>query len=390
MNGGASGKDSVLLAYRYLRPGYKLGVAAQRFAEAGVLQALVDSMRLATVVAEDGQMMTEMSLAVRNNGRQYLEVELPRDATVWSAFVCGQPVRPSKQGTKLLLPLERTGADDAPLPVEITYVGRERFPKTRGAVALASPTLDVPLKNARWDLYLPPDYEYAKFAGSMSHEEAEVAPVREVFSLGEYNSREAANKEARMNESKLAISNLKSLVSSSGGQQAGENFEQLKKVGKDARDDESKKEVAQLEREFRRQAGSNLINAQRAYSMENSFKLELSDQRVGANLPAQQEAQQQMLNYDAEAAEQQWAKLQQAQEVTVATVAPLRVNLPTHGQRHSFTQVLQTELNKSLTIEFSAKNLKETPWYRSAAWFAGVFGVLWIFSAIVATRRNSA
>ncbi len=396
VSSGASGKDSVLLAYRYLRPGYKLGVAAQRFAEAGVLQALVDSMRLATVVAEDGQMMTEMSLAVRNNGRQFLEVELPRDATVWSAFVCGQPVRPSRQGTKLLLPLERSGADDAPMPVEITYVGRERFPKTRGIVALASPTLDVPLKNARWDLYLPPDYEYAKFRGSMSREEGGIEPVRQEFSLGEYNRREVAHREARMNEGAIALSNLKSLISSKGGSQAGENFEQLKKAAKDVvRDEEGKKEVAQLEQELRRQAGSNLINAQRAYSMENSFKLELNDQRVGANAPAQTPALQQqeaqvMLNYDAEAAEQQWAKLQAAQEVTVATVAPLRVNLPTHGQRHSFTQVLQTELNKSLTVEFSAKNLKETPWYRNVAWFAATFGVLWVFSALVAARRNPA
>jgi hypothetical protein len=65
--------DSTVLAYRYLRPGYKLTVAAQRFEHAKVLQALVDTAQLTTVVAEDGQAITTLALAVRNNGRQHLE-----------------------------------------------------------------------------------------------------------------------------------------------------------------------------------------------------------------------------------------------------------------------------------------------------------------------------
>ena len=84
-----------MLVYRYLRPGYKLVLEARRYDEAEVLQALIDNARLATVVADDGQMMTEVSLSIRNNGRQHLEIELPEKTTVWSAFVGGEPVRPA-------------------------------------------------------------------------------------------------------------------------------------------------------------------------------------------------------------------------------------------------------------------------------------------------------
>ena len=35
----------------------------------------------------------------------------------------------------------------------------------------------------------------------------------------------------------------------------------------------------------------------------------------------------------------------------VATVQPLRVNLPLRGQRHVFTQVLQIEVNKKLFMD---------------------------------------
>jgi hypothetical protein len=59
-------------------------------------------------VADDGQVMTELSLSIRNNGRQHLEIELPDKTTVWSAFVAGEPVRPSVREGKLLLPLSAT------------------------------------------------------------------------------------------------------------------------------------------------------------------------------------------------------------------------------------------------------------------------------------------
>ena len=113
--------------YRYVRPGYTLALDARRFDEAEVLQALVDSARLTTVVADDGQMMTEMSLSVRNNGRQFLEIELPAGAKVWSAFVAGQPVRPSLRDGKLLLPIQQSSADDGAMTVELTYVGTNEF-----------------------------------------------------------------------------------------------------------------------------------------------------------------------------------------------------------------------------------------------------------------------
>src|SRR4030095_666973 len=81
--------EATVLAYRYVRPGYKLGLEARRFAEAEVLQVLIEKMNLSTVVADDGQMMTQMSLAVRNQGRQHLEITLPARAPVWWAFVAG-------------------------------------------------------------------------------------------------------------------------------------------------------------------------------------------------------------------------------------------------------------------------------------------------------------
>jgi len=64
------------------------------------------------------------------------------------------------------------------------------------------------------------------------------------------------------------------------------------------------------------------------------------------------------------------------QEVTVTTVQPLRVNLPLRGQRHVFTQVLQTEVNEPMTVEFAARNLKAGGWLKPIVLTLGAFLVL--------------
>jgi hypothetical protein len=106
-----------------------------------------------------------LALAVRNNGRQHLEVALPPAARLWSAFVGGRAVRPSVREGKLLLPLDRAGSDDSPVAVELTYVSIEKTAREKGRVSFASPSLDVPIKNARWEFYLPLAYEYRRFRG---------------------------------------------------------------------------------------------------------------------------------------------------------------------------------------------------------------------------------
>jgi prepilin-type processing-associated H-X9-DG protein len=187
---------AAVLAYRYVRPGYQITVNARRFAEAEVLQALVDNARLTTVVAEDGQMMTEMALSVRNNGRQFLEVELPAEATVCSVFVAGQPVRPSRHEGRLLLPIEQAGAYEGAVSVELTYFSTNTFPHARGEVAFASPKFDAPLKNARWELFLPQDFDYRGFEGTMTRETSAAQTASASFSKLDYSLMEKANRDS--------------------------------------------------------------------------------------------------------------------------------------------------------------------------------------------------
>jgi hypothetical protein len=373
---------ATVLTYRYLRPGYRLFIESKRFEEAEVLQVLVDNAQLTTVVADDGQLMTQMTLAIRNNGRQHLEVELPPGATVWSAFVAGQPVRPSVREGRLLLPLERSGSDGAPVRLELTFVGTNLFPRVKGLVDLISAKIDVPLKNVRWELYLPPDYRYDKFGGTMTHQAGEaVAPAMLRYTQFEYTEQESRRKVAMKAGVESSLSSIKNNLRLLNVKEAVEDYNRAKIQANYEVSD--KKDFREIEVQLRKAQSSNLIQSQNEFSYRNSAQV---PERYGQQLAQQGGALG--LNYDADVAERQYTKLQQAQEVAVTKVQPLHVNLPTRGLRYSFTQVLQTELRQPMTIHLTATNNKTTGWgMRLLVGLAG-FVALWIVVAAAGRNRE--
>ena len=122
------------------------------------------------------------------------------------------------------------------------------------------------------------------------------------------------------------------------------------------RDASTVRELKELEDKLNQAQSSNLIQAQTELARENAERFGLGEQRFTSGKGT--------LAYDAKVADQQVAQVQKAQEVAVSRVTPLHINLPTRGLRHSFVQVLQTEVNKPLTISFSAVNEQQTSWMK--------------------------
>jgi hypothetical protein len=350
--------------------------------------------------------MTELTLSIRNNGRQYLEIELPEKTTVWSAFVAGEPVRPSVREGKLLLPLERENASDAPVTVELTFIGQDKFPKRKGTLSLISPRFDLPLKNAHWDLYLPPDYDYSQFEGSMNRTSDTTLPLEQVYSLSEYNVQQQAQAEQSKLEVRSGLENARKDLEGGNLQKAISSYNRARFKGAKVQTDQpEERQLKELEQDVRRAQSSNLIAAQNNYFLNNAGRigdqqaLQLPGAQVVANAPAQQQQQavpQQpgqvrnlYLNNDLDVASLQWDKLEKAQQVAVAKVAPLHVNLPTRGVRYSFSQVLQTELRKPMTIRLQAENTKVPSWGTRLLLAVAGFVVLWTIVAALNRQRKT-
>jgi hypothetical protein len=344
-----------------------------------VLQALADSVHLRSVVAEDGQAMTHMEIKVRNNGRQSLSLALPEGAEVWSAFVDGQPVRPTRRNDRLLLPLEKVGTDDSPIAVELTFVGKVGFPRTSGRVKLASPKLDVPLKDARWDVFLPADFRYDGFKGSMTYESAVAVPVAQDFTVAEYKRQEQAQEELSQAKATTIISNARRELAV-GNISGGNTINYFNNAGIVRNNADINNEFQILQREISGRQSSNLLLSQQEFSLTNAMILNggvMQQARKGQTFGA----------YEQQVAEQQVAQLQKAQTVVVRKVTPLRVNLPTSGLRHTFAQPLQTETDKALTIELKAHNDRESGWLAKAVWCIGGCLLLWALAGAAVVMR---
>jgi hypothetical protein len=344
----------------------------------------VDDAQLTSVVADDGQMMTRLTLSLRSNGRQFLEIALPPGATAWSSFVAGQPVQPSLSDGKLLLPIEQSAADDGAIPVELTYVGTNVFPHARGEVQFVSPEFDVPVKNARWAIYLPPDYDYKNFAGTMMREIASAPePVSASFSSLEYSRMEQASQSAAKVEALRDVKEARRQLANGDVSGANATFNRAKAQFYRVKDEGVG--FKNLEKSLRKAAASNLVQAQTAFTLRNASPMAGENQLAAS--------QQLGWQYDNAAAARQWTRLQQAQEISAAKVQPLRVNLPVRGLRFAFTQVLQTEAGRPMTIQLFAANDKTVNWPLRGLTAAGMFLALWglvAFLSHLTLRREGA
>jgi hypothetical protein len=260
------------------------------------------------------------------------------------------------------------------------------------------------MKNARWDLYLPPDYDYSRFEGSMNRTSDATLPVEQVYSLSEYTGQQRAQEEQSKFAMRYGLESARKDLQGGNLQKAISSYGRAKlSYANNSLPEFEGRDLKELESDVRRAQSSNLIAAQNGYVISNlrqideqqALQLQAGQGQVVAGdaaqqqRPAQQAGQARSLyNYDATVAGQQWDKLEKAQQVAVTKVAPLRVNLPTRGVRYSFGQVLQTELRKPMTIRLLAENTKVPSWTSRIGLSVLGFVVLWVIVAGLNRRKT--
>ena len=109
--------------------------------------------------------MTTASFGVRNSRRQFLRIDLPEGAEVWSARVDGRPTPPAvsppdperadRGGVLLPIPSSSDG-----FIVELVYASRLPGLGRLGRLGVTLATADVLVTSTRWDLFLPTELAY--------------------------------------------------------------------------------------------------------------------------------------------------------------------------------------------------------------------------------------
>jgi hypothetical protein len=165
----------LIFGFKYLKHPYSVVLDVKKHERITVPIATIDSGSVVTLFTEDGKVVHQLVYHIRNSAKQFLEIELPEQADVWSVTVGNEPVESSISAEgKLLVPLIRSRSVDnrlATFPVEVIYcLVAERF-ALFGLRESKLPAVDLLISQLMWSVYLPNDYSYIYFHSTLEKEE---------------------------------------------------------------------------------------------------------------------------------------------------------------------------------------------------------------------------
>jgi hypothetical protein len=137
-----------------------------RFPDSSVLAAIAERAVITTLVTSEGKSLTEVKLTMRNQAQPFLKVALPQGATILSAEVAGEKVKPVQGAGGNRVPLLRPNFRPSS-SYEVSFVFMHSgtpFAK-KGGSEISLPKMDVPINLMQWEVFLPEQYKVKDFGG---------------------------------------------------------------------------------------------------------------------------------------------------------------------------------------------------------------------------------
>ncbi|MBI2926336.1 MAG: hypothetical protein HYY24_11620 [Verrucomicrobia bacterium] len=217
---------SANFVFRLVETDFQLALQLDRHEAARLLPAKVQSLALASVIADDAVMLTRARLDLQPGDKRLLQVTLPSDAQFWFAFVNHGGAWTWRETNKVLIPLEPASATRRSTSVEFYYSARGGKAGGRSLdLALLGPQFDLPLENVTWQVYLNEKWELKDWQGTLQLQEA--APQARVtpVDLTTYLNNEAVVRQEQRQEAEQLLSLGNTLLEKGDPQQARRAFQ---------------------------------------------------------------------------------------------------------------------------------------------------------------------
>ena len=350
--------SSAILCYRALNEEYTLDLSVVRHAAAEVLPAMVEQVRLVSVISSGGRLLTQATITLDPGHMRFLRVTLPDEtAALWSAIVNGAEVPVSVEDGKLNIPLE-TATVGRRAEVVLIYADALGSASLIGDHALRAPRFpELPLRNIQWQLFVPPDFQY-EFPDSAFRRE-DTRPQLRAFDKGNYLGANWKNIDINISTARDNLKGLDNLLESGQQMEARQVLQQAVTLSQaevtlneDAR--------VQFRNVVENQVKMGLVNRRAAIRLDNNiFDANDTISQAGFNSGnfdnnyVQQVVDQLDAN-DRAGLELVARKLVDVQAGAATQGASIQVVMPEHGEQFTFTRPLQNELDGELVIPFRA------------------------------------
>ena len=165
----ALSRYSLQAAFRYHRqPNETPALALEwtRFPDSSVLAAIAERATVTTLVTPEGRSLTEVKLTIKNQAQPFLKVELPAGASILTAEVSGEKVKPVQGADGNRVPLLRAGFRPAgAYTVSFVFLHAGTPFAKKGDSNISLPKMDVPIGVLEWELFLPDQFKVKDFSG---------------------------------------------------------------------------------------------------------------------------------------------------------------------------------------------------------------------------------
>jgi hypothetical protein len=225
------------LCFRVAEPEGPLPVVVRRHDIAEELKLRVTQADLATVFSPTGSSLTSVDIRVGVVEKSTLSVRLPEGARLFSTFVNGISAAVVREGDAYLFHVAANADADPSADVRLAY----SVPGSgNGEVALAGPSLSVPLVNVSWRVALPPGYALRHYKGGLQLLGQHFAGP---FGIEQYRSLVESRRSSDAQKAVTMLQEANSFLQSGDQQRAGEMLSRAS----DAQLDEASNEDARVQ-----------------------------------------------------------------------------------------------------------------------------------------------
>lgn len=152
-----SDQGDILHVYQYLSDDYHIELSLTPHGNIPVLEALITKAQINSVIRQDGKMITQMDLWVRNRGEQFLRLDWKPQWQLWSVYEGNEPSRPAYDTAKgeLLIPLKKASDKTAESSIRMVYLSSHKQFGLIGKQGIEYPKINMPLQGIKGTLYVP-------------------------------------------------------------------------------------------------------------------------------------------------------------------------------------------------------------------------------------------
>jgi autotransporter-associated beta strand protein len=163
----------------------KLSFHLQKHPELETAGARIDLAQTTLVLDSNGAYRAKIELSLDNSSEQFIDVELPPDATLLTAQVAGEPIKPAELASgdprHVLLPVRKTARGDLNYRVELKYGGKlpplslyssVEFPLVRNVKSYPR-QMGINIDETQVKVYVPKSHQWFNFGGKMHLAEGE-------------------------------------------------------------------------------------------------------------------------------------------------------------------------------------------------------------------------